>query len=361
MTLGKYQTVAVIGAGIAGAACATALVSAGHSVHVFDKSRGPGGRLATRRVGWIDGQGLEHTARFDHGAIGISARTDAFKIFVDRCVGENRLTKWMPQLAIDSVPLENDEPVYLPPSDMPSLCRDLLQGAALTLNLAVDRLIRNPLGWQLEATGECHPLNFDAVVLALPPAQAAALLSPHRGDWAQQASAIEMQPCWTLMGITENAESGLTWELARPSSGPLAWIIRNDARPGREHSPGFAQWVVHANADWSRQHLEQPAAWIEQQLQAALGEWLGRTLRWQHSATHRWRYALPPPASAAASEPFWWDATQSLGICGDFFGGVGIDAMQGVERAWLSAQSLYAEMLQHTDNAFGRTHASAIK
>lgn len=48
MSIGKAQQVAVIGAGIAGAACARALSLAGRSVHVFDKSRGPGGRLATR-------------------------------------------------------------------------------------------------------------------------------------------------------------------------------------------------------------------------------------------------------------------------------------------------------------------------
>ena len=42
--------VAVIGAGLAGAACARGLQAAGVQVTVFDKSRGVGGRLATRRA-----------------------------------------------------------------------------------------------------------------------------------------------------------------------------------------------------------------------------------------------------------------------------------------------------------------------
>ena len=77
MAISKARTVAVIGAGIAGAACARALTLAGHSVRVFDKSRGPGGRLATRRVEWVDRQGQACTTRLDHGAIGITARSEA--------------------------------------------------------------------------------------------------------------------------------------------------------------------------------------------------------------------------------------------------------------------------------------------
>jgi len=51
--------IAVVGAGIAGLACARKLIDAGHAVRVFEKSRGVGGRMATRRTP----QGT-----YDHGA-----------------------------------------------------------------------------------------------------------------------------------------------------------------------------------------------------------------------------------------------------------------------------------------------------
>ena len=38
--------VAIIGAGMAGLTCASRLAEAGHDVAVFDKGRGPGGRMA---------------------------------------------------------------------------------------------------------------------------------------------------------------------------------------------------------------------------------------------------------------------------------------------------------------------------
>ncbi len=49
-TTAQALPVAIIGAGLAGLSCAQALVQAGHQVHVFDKSRGPSGRMSTRRA-----------------------------------------------------------------------------------------------------------------------------------------------------------------------------------------------------------------------------------------------------------------------------------------------------------------------
>ena len=51
--------VAVIGAGLSGIICARRLVSEGYSVCILDKSRGVGGRMATRRV--------NEQTRVDHG------------------------------------------------------------------------------------------------------------------------------------------------------------------------------------------------------------------------------------------------------------------------------------------------------
>jgi len=348
------QKVAVIGAGIAGVSCAHELRLAGHAVHVFDKSRGPGGRLATRRVEWVD-RGQARTTRLDHGAIGITARSATFQAFVDQAAQGGGLAEWAPTVAAGSLPHECGDLFYVPVPDMPALCRQLLGGVDTTWSYAVDRLQKSPLGWEVHGAGECPHAPFDAVLLALPPAQAAALLSPHRLDWARHASIAPMQPCWTLMGIAEVPErSGnpaLAWDLARPPTGPLAWVLRNDARPGRERVPGQAHWVAHARSGWSRRHLEQPAAWVEAQMQAALADWLGQPVDWFHCAVHRWRYALPQTPGLAAAEPCWWDAAQGLGVCGDFLGG------RGVEGAWLSAQALCTALVRRASDA---AHAQPI-
>ncbi|MGZ9032736.1 MAG: FAD-dependent oxidoreductase, partial [Burkholderiaceae bacterium] len=73
--------VAVIGAGIAGATCARALSLAGCTVHIVDKSRGAGGRLAARRLEWLEMRGRRRITRFDHGAPAITACCADFREF----------------------------------------------------------------------------------------------------------------------------------------------------------------------------------------------------------------------------------------------------------------------------------------
>lgn len=354
MSSWKQQHVAVIGAGMAGVTAARALALAGHSVHMFDKSRGPGGRLATRRVEWVDRQGNAATTQLDHGAVGFVASDPAFQAFVELALQAGWVAEWKPRLLEGSLPLDHGAGLYVPTPDMPALCRRLLEGAAASWSFAVDGLHKGPLGWQVQAGGVRHESLFDVVVLAVPPAQAAPLLSPHRLDWARQASVASMQPCWTLMGVADDpGPPFLPFQLAlaRPASGPLAWVVRNDARPGRARVHGQAHWVAHARTGWSRRHLEQPSAWVQQQMQAALDACMGRSVSWHHCTLHRWRYALPPIHRTASAASFWWDAAQGLGVCGDFLGG------NGVEGAWLSAQALSATLLQSASNGVGATAA----
>lgn len=333
--------VAVIGAGLAGASCARALTQAGCTVHVIDKSRGVGGRLATRRLEWLDAQGDRHTARLDHGTPAISACGTEFRQFLAHGAQAGLVAPWQPALAAGSRPLDDAGSLYLPTQDMPSLCRWLLRDIPITLNFAVDSLRRDPRGWRIDAGGSTLPGHFDAVVLALPPAQAATLLGPQRSDWTQRASIAWMQPCWTLMGVARPPARPIAWDVARPEQGPLAWVMRNDARPGREPAADAAYWVAHARGGWSRQQLEQPADWVLGQLQAALQDCLGEPIEWRHAVVHRWRYAKPQPSGAAPARLGWWDEVLGLGVCGDFLGGT------GAEGAWLSAQALSEAMLEH--------------
>lgn len=338
--------VAIVGAGLAGATCAQALAAAGWAVQVLDKARGPGGRLATRRLGWTDADGQARTARVDHGAPGFAARDPGFRAFLQHTAGESGVPPWQPLAAPGSRAIRPEGPWQLPAPDMPSLCRTLLGEVPARWSFTVERLVREAGTWRIDGGSGAGPerldAGFDAIVLALPPAQAAPLLAPHRRDWAQRASIAVMQPCWTLMGVTRRPAQPMAWQVLRPDGGPLSWLHRDDVRPGRSAAADEAHWVAHARGGWSREHLEQPPEWVLPRLQAALDEalrgLLGEPLAWRHAVVHRWRYALPPPTGLAAQRQAWWDGGQRLGVCGDFLGGV------GAEGAWLSAQALLDAM-----------------
>ena len=354
MLTSKFQNIAATGAGIAGANCTGALTLARHTVHVFDKSRGPGGRLATCRVEWVDRRGQACTTRLAHGAIGITACSETFQTVFDQALHAGWLAKWAPMLVAGSLLPEDSGWLYRPAPDMPSLCRRLLDSAYATWSFAVDSPHKGPLGWQAETGGGRHRLQFDAVVLTLPPGQAAPFLSSHGRYWDRHASVVPMQSCWTLMGIADASKPALGWELAEPSTGPLAWVLRNNACPGRARVLGQAYWVAHARAAWSRRHFEQPAAWVQQQMQAALpttsaGLSIGMTARCTAGATRcRRRTELHRPNRAGGTLPRAWASAETS-----------LAARARVERTWLSEQSRSVALLQHAADAADASTAFA--
>lgn len=331
--------VAVIGAGIAGASCSRLLTDAGHAVQLFDKSHDVGGRLASRRIEWANADGSVAQATLDHGAPGFTARSPEFARWVEQARQAGWLARWSGLVAPGSHQALDDLALWVPGPDMPSLCRRILGKLPLQLSCTIDAVQRDGRGWRVVSEGVTVAEGFDQVVLALPLQQAAPLLQPHRADWAQQARALPMLPCWTLLGVAEHADAA-GWDLALPTRGPLSWIIRNEAKPGRAGALGLAHWVAHATADWSQVHLEARPGDVLALLQTALAEWLRHPAVWRHALVHRWRFASVPRANAMASGRCWWDASLGLGVCGDTLGGA------GVEGAWHSARALASFMIE---------------
>ena len=75
----------IIGSGISGATIAN-LLSKKHSVILFDKARGPGGRASFKRIKGKTG--------FDHGTQYISPKTKEFKRFTNNLIKKKVLKVW---------------------------------------------------------------------------------------------------------------------------------------------------------------------------------------------------------------------------------------------------------------------------
>src|SRR5689334_18811616 len=75
------RQIAVIGAGMAGIACARTLAQAGHNVSVFDKSRGVAGRMSTRSTTF---------GTFDHGTQYFTVRDPRFARALETAKGINK-------------------------------------------------------------------------------------------------------------------------------------------------------------------------------------------------------------------------------------------------------------------------------
>ena len=334
--------VAIVGAGLAGAACAAGLQRAGVQVTLFEKSRHAGGRMATRRAGWVDADGAEQSTSFDHGAQGFVPVRPRFKAVMSRAVAAGTASRWQPRLHA-ARPVETG-PCFVATPTMPALCSHLIASATVQLHRTVRRLQRAADGaWYVAADGAPLAGPFHHVVLAMPPAQAAVLLAGHQDAWADALIAKRMAPCWTLMAVTDDVD--WPWDAAEPARGPLARVLRNDRVPGRTAPPGLAVWTAHATAAWSAAHLEDDAQAVSTALQSALRTQLpgaqsgGKPVRFHHVNVHRWRYAGLAAdgdnnVDSTDGAECLWDESLGLGVCGDFLAG------GGVEAAWHSGDEL---------------------
>lgn len=325
------RRVAVVGAGMAGVSCAARLAAADCEVLLFEQARHVGGRMATRVETWIDPQGVPHQAAFDHGAPAFTAHSPAFRRAVDDAAAKGWVAPWSRRIAPGSFSALHPETLWVAVPRMPRWCEQLASGLPLATGRAIDGLERDGAAWRLRCGDETIADRFSQVVLAIPPELAGPLLQGHHNDWAVLAHRWAMRPCWTLSGVAANPPP---WDVARPERGPLAWLIRNDSKPGRSADAGCAYWVAQATADWSRTHLRASPAEVEEALALAVGEWLPEPVQWHGTWLYRWRFASALRGNAVGGRKFWYDPALGLAVCGDFVGGA------GVEGAWLSGTAL---------------------
>ena len=303
--------VVIIGAGMAGLAAGTRLKRAGHNVRLFDKGRGAGGRMASRRIDTTLGEAV-----FDHGAQYFKAREEAFAECVSDWQRDGLVAPWAAA----------GPAAFVGTPSMNAPLRAMAASLDVTWGARVDAISRDERGWRV--TGEGVDADAcDSVIVALPAEQAVALLSPVDQHFAGLAAAGMSAPCWTVM-LAFDAPVAYAADILADPVEPIGWAARNSAKPGRT---GPEAWVVQASPAWSTQHLEDSPAAVVATLQLALAHAVGGALPSVISATtHRWRYALP----AAASREFLWDGSRQIGICGDWLAGPRVDT------AWLSGHRL---------------------
>jgi predicted NAD/FAD-dependent oxidoreductase len=313
--------IAIVGGGIAGLSCATALQHAGFEVSVFDKGRVPGGRMSTRRgEGW----------QCDHGAQFFTAHDPDFRAEVARWERAGAAAPWYPEVrrfdpdGSFSRCGATEHFVGTPRMSAPATL--LASTLALHIGVQISALQRDQAGWRLHVQGE-GPLErcFDAVVLALPAPQAATLLRDVAQQPAALAAEVAMAGCWAML-LQYASPLALGFDAALVHRGPLRWAARDNAKPGRD---GSESWVLHASAEWSEAHIELDADGVAALLLPAFAE-LGGPAPQQWRA-HRWRYAS---TVQERKEGCIWDAGQELGLCGDWLNG------GTVEAAWLSGRLL---------------------
>jgi renalase len=321
--------VAIIGAGMAGLVCARILNQAGYQVVLCDKSRGLGGRLATRRLG---------NTHADHGVCYFKPKGDVFRDFVADLCDRQILNRWTTTIhRLDSQgelePIEHQ--YYASPTGATAVAKHLVQGLNLDLNQRIIKLERSASHWQLTSE-QGKTWTAKSVVIAIPAPQAVDLLvtclDERVQDWIPVIQAVEFSPCIAAIAAyatsTQTAIADLNLQGIICQDDPvLGWIGFDSTKQMAPQQPAL---ILQSNAQFAAQHFAE----VEQieDLADALTQ-MGNRLcdraatllnqPWiqtpEFIQVHRWRYAF---ALNPRSEKVLEILTAPLLLCtGDWCGG----------------------------------------
>jgi hypothetical protein len=329
----EVHDVVVVGAGIAGLCAAERLVAAGLRVLVLDKSRGIGGRMATRRVG---------AAVCDHGAQFFTVRGDEFAELVATARADGTVTTWcdgFAQAAADgSVAAAGDgHPRWRGARGMTDLPKWLAARLAAaggpgrcTIRTAapVTAVAAGADGMDgvritvAAAPGTTESLVARGAIVTAPIPQALDLMTA--GGMCESADAanardllgsVTYDPCFALMLVLDRPSRvpppGAIQFAA--DAGPLAWLADNFQK-GVSPVPAL---TLHAGGAFSRAQFDAAPDEVSRILLDAARPWIDgdpetcvveRTL-------HRWKFALP--TKVLAERHVVVSATPPVVVCGD--------------------------------------------
>lgn len=274
--------IAIIGAGMAGLTAARRLNS-DHSIIVFDKSRGVGGRMSTRYAGDYE---------FDHGAQYFTVTDPEFQALIDEQVRGGEVARWTSRgvyLKSGTLVEDTGRDRWVGTPRMNRLPKSLAEGLDIRLGERVSRISGQSGDIWLDFEDGSRTGPFDRVICTAPAPQAAALISP--GSSLQSLlQPVKMQACFALMvGWPELFDPG--WDTLRVSDLPVSWIALNHAKPRR--SKAVSTLIVHGAPDWSDEYAEAERDWVQSVLLETASALCDQALHEApHIALHRWLYAF---------------------------------------------------------------------
>lgn len=304
--------VIIVGAGLSGLMAAQSLTSSGHEVIVFDKGRGVGGRLATRRIG---------DATLDHGAQFFTVRSEEFASHVKTWLDAGVVHEWC--RGFDA---EDGHPRYVGSKGMSGIAKYLAQGLNVRTSALVFSLERTPSGYNvITDDGVAHAC--DKVLLTAPIPQSFSLLFGAGIEMPTELRSIDYDRTLGLLAVLDSHAHNVRSPGGMQFPDDVFSFIGDNAAKGISATHAL---TFHANPEWSRTHFELELDEIHSLLLTAARPWLGNA-QILESQPKKWRFATP---QGSWPDACWVDETQSLVMAGDAFAG---PKMEGAALSGLAA------------------------
>ena len=318
------KSCAVIGAGLSGLTLAR-ILSKHFEVTLYEKSNGPGGRMASRQVSPYS---------FDHGAQYFTAKTEPFKQYVNQLIKVGCIERWDARFVeiekkeiSNSWQWSNQYPHYVGVPTMNAIGKHLGNQLNIKLNVNIQSLNKTSDSWHLYDNQGNLVGSFDWVIIAIPAAQAVKLL-PASISFSTIIKTIKMTGCFSLMlGFQKTYD--IKFDAALIRGRDISWVSVNSSKPQRNQPFSL---LVHSTNSWADKNINERKNYIIEHMCKEVNETLGFDVTIaNHQDLHTWRFAN---AKKRYEEKYLIDKEKCIAVCGDWL-------IQGnVEAAFTSGNEL---------------------
>ena len=316
--------IAVIGAGLSGITIAS-IIKEKFKVEVFEKSRGVGGRMSTRK---------ETSFIFDHGAQFFKIKTPDFKNYLSESFSQQIIQPWNFRLAyFDGQNLrkikfiKDEDKFYVGVPNMNSIVKHLSKKCNVILNTKIERIINENDKWNLYDQNKKSYGSYDLVVLSLPAQQSLKLITK-KVSFYPLIEKIKMKGCFSLMvGMSEPLN--LDYDAALIENEDIAWFAVNNSKPFRMNNYCL---LINSSYEYASKNINTSKDKVLKHLLNISSEFINYDLSKSNMIKiHKWRYV---EAKCSPKENYFIDHKEKVAACGDWF------INSRVEGAFLSANEL---------------------
>ncbi len=321
-------SVAIIGAGMSGLAAAHILQDAGRTVTLFEKSRGVGGRTATRKR---DGFTYDYGAQYFKGGSELSTEWITHKFSTP-----DLLDIAKPVWVFDGAghiqegdPKQNQDAKWSYRDGFTSFAKRMAQGLSIQLETRVEHVQQTASGWNVFAHDNRSLGSFDQLLITIPAPQAIELVEASQFALGlgkvivERLSQASYNPLISVMlGYRPAPQTRPYYALVNTDKKhPISWLAWEHEKAPERVPTGTGLLIAQMAPTYSKEHRETPHNILFQDVAQIVSTLVTETLTNPFfTDVQYWRYALPTE-KADADALLSTTLPIGLAFCGDAFVG----------------------------------------
>jgi len=316
----------IVGSGIAGSTIAN-LLSKKHSVEIFDKARGPGGRASNRRY--------KKDLSFDHGLQYMSPKSKEFNSFILDLEKKKILKKWQGNHLDFTFEKKDEVPKYIGVKGNNAIPKYLIRNIEANFQSLVTNINFKNNYWEITINNK-EIMNFKNLIMTCPYPQLMSLGSKYLPKQIVK-SKIQMVPNITVMLSYKNKSKLSINSIKFNDDKKLAWAANENSK--ERFKSNEILWTLQCTEKYSKKiidlfknnknyYLKEIAKEFENLIGFKVKDLIFKNI-------HGWRYAYNLQSKNLNQ---YWIGKYNLGICADWMTG------PKAENAWLNANTLFKQI-----------------